>query len=247
MPSITIRVTEEARTGLETLAESKNQTVSDLMRAAIDQTLGTDTQFDTALDVPNFLSPAQRLLLAQQREILAALADDEDERERHSLAAEALREGFAGEYSSVFGYLEPELDLNQCQLLWDVLDMFRILESSLATFTEEELADLGELVRRAKFDGFDLSDPVEGRMLTYLHYLLRTDRWAEVQPRLEEIGDGGNSHSRCLPSYERMLAVYKPIWSDFVRRGDFGRDRWLSVEQVREITEARPARIRRRR
>ncbi|MEE2062271.1 YfbU family protein [Rhodococcus artemisiae] len=247
MASVTIRITEEARAALETLAEAKNQTVSDLLRAAIDQTLGAGTQFDTALDVPSFLSPAQRLLLAQQRETLATLADDDSEREEHTLAAEALREGFAGEYGNIFGYLEPELDLNQCQFLWDILDMFRVLKASIATFTEEEVTELGQLVSRAKFDGFDLSDPVEGRMLAYLRYLLRTDRWTEVRPRLDEIGDDGNSHSRRLPSYERMLAVFKPIWSEAVRRGDFGRDRWMSVDQVREITEARAARMPRRR
>ncbi|MGW4340793.1 YfbU family protein [Rhodococcus koreensis] len=237
MASITIRVSEETRTQLEALANARSQTVSDLLRVTIDQELGSGTRF-AALDVPSFLAPAERLMLAQQREILAALTADAHERQGHELAAEALRNGFAGEYSRVFGYLEPELDLNQCQLVWDILDMFRVLESSIENFTEDEVAELGNHARWAQFSGFDVSDPIEGRMLGYLQHLIDTDRWTEIRPRLAEIGDNGNSHSRHLPAYERMVAVFKPIWTDVIRRQGNGSGYFLTAQQVRQVTDA---------
>ena len=55
-------------------------------------------------------------------------------------------------------------------------------------------------------------DRRECRLLGYVHYLVGRGRWAEIKPRLAEIGDNGNSQSRRLPSYERMLAAYTPIY-----------------------------------
>ncbi|WP_213578593.1 YfbU family protein [Rhodococcus sp. USK13] len=237
MASITIRVDEKTRAELESLAKAKDRNVSDLLRATIDQVLGRNSQLKDP-DAPSSLAPSDRLLLAQQREILAALTADEEEKAEHLLLAEALREGYAGEYQRVFGYVEPELDLNHCQLVWDLLDMFRVLDASIANLTTEEVAALGDRARWAKFSGFDLSDPVEGPMLGYLRYLVRTGRWTEIKGRLAEIGNEGHSHARNLPAYERMLAVFKPIWDDVIRRQGHGGRYLLTAQQVHQVGNA---------
>lgn len=72
-------------------------------------------------------------------------------------------------------------------------------------------------------------------MLGYLRYLVRTDRWTEIKVRLAEIGDEGHSHARFLPAYERMLAVFKPIWDDVIRRQGHGGKYLLTAQQVHQV------------
>ena len=211
MATVTIRLDDDTREELEEIARTRGVTLSVLLRDQIDALLGRHVPIRD--DVPHALSFQQRLMLAQQHEILALLhADDEYESRHHHMIAEVLREGYAGEYDTVFGAMQPEMSRSECKLVWDILDMFRMLSASIDRLSADDRAALGDDNEdRLRFGGFDLNDSREGRLLGYVRHLVDTDRWTEIKPRLAEIGDNGNSHSRRLPSYERMLAVYMPI------------------------------------
>jgi uncharacterized protein len=240
MATVTIRLDDDTREELEGIARTRGVTLSVLLRDQIDELLGR--QVPMRDDVPHALSVQERQVLAQQNEILAQLhADDEYVSRHHQTMAEALREGYAGEYDTVFGGMQPELSRSECKLLWDILDMFRVLSASIDRLSADDRAALGEGADRLRFGGFDLNDPRESRLLGYVRYLIDTDRWTEIKPRLADIGDNGNSHSRRLPVYERMLAAYIPIHEDSAR-GKRGHsiDAWLlTVDELKEMAKAR--------
>jgi uncharacterized protein YfbU (UPF0304 family) len=154
--------------------------------------------------------------------------------------ATVLREGYAGEYGEVFVDMRSEVARSECKLLWDILDMFRNLEVSIDRLPAVDRDALGvDNERQLRFGGFDRNDPRERRLLGYVHYLVGRGRWAELKPRLAELGDDGNSHSRRLPSYERMLTAYAPIHEQNVNgaRGynsDLG---LLTLQELNRVAE----------
>ncbi len=240
MATVTIRLDDDTREELEEIARTRGVTLSDILRDQIDALLGRHVPMRD--DVPHALSLQQRQVLEQQHEILALLHDDEYESQYHHTMAEVLREGYAGEYDRVFGAMQPEMSRSECKLLWDILDMFRVLSASIDRLPADDRAALGDdNEHRLRFGGFDLNDSREGRLLGYVRHLVDTDRWTEIKARLAEIGDNGNSHSPRLPSYERMLAVYMPIHEDSAR-GKRGHsvDAWLlTVDELKQVAEAR--------
>jgi uncharacterized protein YfbU (UPF0304 family) len=240
MATVTIRLDDETREELEEIARTRGVTLSVLLRDQIDTLLGRHVPMRD--DVPHALSFQQREMLAQQHEILALLhADDEHESRHHHTMAEVLREGYAGEYDTVFGAMHPETPRSECKLLWDILDMFRILTASIDRLPASDRAALGnDNEGRLRFGGFDLNDSREGRLLGYVRHLVDTDRWTEIKPRLAEIGDNGNSHSRRLSNYERMLTAYMPIHEES-EKGKRGHsiDAWLlTVDELKQVAEA---------
>ncbi|NKY54552.1 YfbU family protein [Nocardia vermiculata] len=192
---------------------------------------------DVSVAVPTSMTMTERLLLANQERILAALvSDDADYYTRRS---EILEEGYTAEYGDVFAAVEPELTRTECGLVWDLLDMFRILSTSIEELSPADRATLGEQrINRLRFRGFDLADELEGRLLSYVRYLVRGERWAEIGPRLEEIGDNGNSHHRCLPFYRLLLATYRPIIDARTAERGHSLDAYrLDLEQLTELAE----------
>jgi len=235
MATVTIRLDDNTREELEEFARTRGVTLSDLLRDQIDALLGRHVPIRA--DVPRALSFQQRQVLALQYEILALLhADDEYELQHNHTMAEVLREGYAGEYGTVFGAMQPEMSRSECKLLWDILDMFRMLSASIDRLSADDRGALGkDNEGRLRFGGFDLNDSREGR-----RHLVGTDRWTEIKSRLAEIGDNGNSHSPRLSSYERMLAVYMPIHEDSTRgKRGHSMDAWLlTVSELKQIAEA---------
>jgi uncharacterized protein len=240
MATVTIRIDDATREELEEIAQTQGVTLSELVRGQINGLLGRDVPMRD--DVPHALSPQQRLLLAQQHEILAVLrAQDDYESRHHRDVAKVLREGYAGDYGEVFAGIYSEVPRSECKLLWDILDMFRMLEVSINQLAAEDRTALGEdSERRLRFAGFDLNDSRESRMLGYVRYLVDHDRWTEIKPQLAEIGDEGNSHGPRLATYERMLDAYTPIFDQIVRgtRGYSRDDRLLTLNDLMQVAEA---------
>jgi uncharacterized protein len=240
MATVTIRLDDDTREELEEIAHTRGVNLSDLLRNQIDALLGRGVPIRD--DVPHTLSFPQRETLAQQHEILALLyANDEYESRHHRTIAEVLREGYAAEYDTVFGAVQAEMPRSECKLAWDILDMFRMLGASIDQLSADDRAALGgDNEARLRFAGLDLNDSREGRLLGYVRYLVDTDRWTEIKPRLAEISDNGNSHSPYLATYERMLAVYLPIHEDSAR-GKRGHsiDAWLlTLDELKQIAGA---------
>lgn len=173
-------------------------------------------------------------------EHLARVPGEDDDVEYHRRMVEVLDNGYAGDYDHAFGSVHPELSRSDCEIVCDVLDMFRVIQASLTKLFEAERATLGEHADMAlEFAGFDANDPLEASMLAYVRYLVSTDRWEEVAPYLDDEHDLGNSHHQTLPSYRRMLTVYKPIYSGRIReRGLSGM--YLGPDDLRQVVKAWP-------
>ena len=95
--------------------------------------------------------------------------------------------------------------------------MFSVLGPSVDRLDPTELASLGEdAVAHLPFRGLDGNDALESRMLAYAKYLIETGRWTNLAGYFEQ-NDGGNSHWRTLPAYQRMLEAYTPLYMAKVR------------------------------
>jgi hypothetical protein len=213
MATITVRLDDETRNDLEALARGQGVTVSDLVRSAIDEILGKDVTANP-IGGPQSLTLVERSILVMQHEILAQLhADDRDEVENHLRMADVLTRGFTGEYDSVFSSIDSEISRRDCVLVWDVLDMFRVLTASLSRLDDDEKAAVGEKPEHAlAFRGLDFNDSREARLARYAKFLVGDGRWEELAEAFDANHEGGNSHMPLLATYQRMLDTFEPIW-----------------------------------
>ncbi len=184
---------------------------------------------------PASLSPVERQTLLLLHQVLAHL--DVNEADYHRRMTEVLSQGFTIEYESVFTPY-AELPWDDCKLVFDILDMFRVMKASLAELGE---SDRSELLADYKyvlvFQGFDGNDAREGKMASYVTYLQSRDRWTDLREDVEA-ADGGNSHRPMLSRYEAMLNVYQPIWDE--KMHNFRpRESLLDVEELRRVAESR--------
>ncbi|MDA8073392.1 MAG: YfbU family protein [Actinomycetota bacterium] len=185
------------------------------------------------LSAPTSLSPFERQALALQHEILSHL--DKDEADYHRRMQKVLTQGFTAEYADVFSP-DSELPHDDCRLLHDILDMFRVMKASIGELDDAERdALLADHKYDLCFQGFDGNDAREGKMASYVDYLQATDRWTDLAEDVKA-ADGGNSHSLMLGRYEGMLRVFRPIWKEAVRGGG---PAVLTAEQLRQIAAGR--------
>lgn len=220
MATITVRIDDATRDQVEAVARARGVNVSELLRSAIDDLLGRDVDRPRE-DVPTSLTMVERRMLAMQHEILLRLeVDDAYDVAYRKQRIDALDRGFTAEYGDEFAGLEPEMSRRDCGLVWDILDMFRILKASMARLGAEKVATLDEHAPRAlTFRGFDANDSYESRLLGYARFLISSDRWEDLAEHFDASHERGNSHSPVLATYLRMLAAFQPIWKSKLGRG----------------------------
>ena len=224
MATITLRVDDQVKDDLDALARSRDTTITDLLRPVVDELTGRPAERPGAH--PVHLSPIERRILSLQHEILGKL--DRGLEQYHRLRSEALDAGYAAEYAEEFVGVEPGLTLRDCELVQDVLDMFRILKASTDKLGSAAVDGLGKHAGALPaFRGFDANDPVEGRMLGYARHLLATDRWTDLAAYFDPQHDGGNSHRRTLPTYRRILEAYEPLFKAKTEGRGFDPDQYL--------------------
>lgn len=148
------------------------------------------------------LTRVQRWLLVNQLRILAVL--NPDEATMHSKHADALAQGFSGEYSEICSaYISPDaetLDEDACREVLDVLSMFEAVQHAYADHAN------GDAIHATvpTFRGFDGNH--EGPQLAYVRYLWHDFRFVNTQA---VAADPGNSHRPMLPHYRRMLTAWR--------------------------------------
>jgi uncharacterized protein YfbU (UPF0304 family) len=239
MATITLRLDDWTRDEVERLAQAQDTTISELLRSKINELLGKDVDMPRA-DAPRSMSLTQRRTLALLHEMLALLKPDEDDAAYHRRRIQVLESGFTAEYGDEYIAIGPELTPTDCSLVWDILDMFSVLESSVTRLSPDELAELGEDGEHAlSFRGFDGNDARESRMLDYVKYLIDTRRWTNLAEHLSDAQEQGNSHMPVLATYQRMLRVFKPIWNSKLGRGAGREALDLSAAELRQVVDAR--------
>ena len=185
------------------------------------------------LRAPTSLSPLERQTLALQHQILSHL--DKGEADYHRRMQEVLIQGFTAEYENLFPPYS-ELPYDDCRLLYDILDMFRVMKASIGKLDGAERdALLADHKYALYFQGFDGNDAREGKLASYVDYLQATGRWTELTEDVKA-ADGGNSHSPMLARYQAMLGVFRPIWKEAMSGGGSA---LLTAEQLRQIAESR--------
>lgn len=244
MPTITIRLDDDTREALQQQANSANVTVSDFVRDLIREEvmdLRSSEERGQGL-APDSLSPKDRHVLSLLHRILARVlpedANGEEGNLEHQLTyARVLEEGFTGEYPAEFAGISTELSKRDTERVLDILDMFRIIDYSIDRLKHTGTAVDEGLVTALSYRGFDFNDSLEHKMAEYVKHLIATDRWTERADFVKG-ATRGNSHSRLLPMYLRMVAEYRRIMA---RRGPaLGRDDyWLSEEELRAIAAER--------
>jgi uncharacterized protein len=163
---------------------------------------------------------------------------DEDETERHGTMIEVLEQGFTGEYADEFISIYDELPLDECRLVWDILDMFRVIEASVDKLGIDAVRALDEHAEHAlRFCGFDFNDRREGRLAGYAAHVVGNGRWTELAVYFDDKHERGNSHAPMLGSYLRMRRVFRPLWEAMIHGPGRGRYH-LTEDELLEIVRA---------
>lgn len=141
------------------------------------------------------LTDAERLILANQYQILSILEKDDD----YDQLARNLRDGHKWLYQDQL-QLSANLPDVDVQHVLDILDLYRLLKSSF-----EELDDKAGIdIKRLNFPGFDGNN--ESELLHFAGALSRSGRY------LEEIGNPAkNSHHPTNDLYNRMLGEWRRL------------------------------------
>jgi uncharacterized protein YfbU (UPF0304 family) len=243
MATITVRISDDTRDALERKASAERQTLSDFVRARLeDSVYPTHVRDEQKKELEiETLSPLERHQLSLLHRILARVlpedANGTDGDEEYQLErAEVLERGYTKEYWVEFAGLNPELTPRQCEFVMDVLDMFRIALYSMNHIREEggEVGD--DLKYSLTFRGFDHNDQVEGQMSDYVRHLVKDDKWTEQKGFV--LGhDRGNSHHRMTDIYSRMLTRYREVKRD--KGPSISRSSYLlTIDQLEQIVAA---------
>lgn len=234
MPNISIRVSDELKSRLDTLAQESENTLSGVIIEALNSITGLGREDYPEETAPYTLSNANRLILRNTELLLSCREDiDEEERKFHVQNVRILEEGYTREYHQVFTALLPEIPSNRCDELFDILDMFRVLRASYNGLTGEERAEIKE--HDISFRGFDYSDSEESAFSGYLEYLFEDDRYTELKEPLARFSDDGNSHQRNIDLYRRMNRCFNQIWRKHILSFDL-----LNLDELKKVVSAIP-------
>jgi hypothetical protein len=242
MPTITLRLDDVTKEQLEALARSSGQSLSDLIRSALDGLLMRNTDEERLDITPRSLTAVERQQLALLHRILARVVGDDNDvdgdKEYQLERARVLEEGFVGEYSMEFCGISPELSARDSKFVMDVLDLFRIVTFSVKKLEADGVGPDEDLARALRFDGFDANDARESHMLSYARYLVNDERWAELLDTFVPKNDRGNSHGRRAERYRRMLDEHAKIQAER-NRSRVRHDAYLlGIDELRRLSDA---------
>jgi uncharacterized protein YfbU (UPF0304 family) len=245
MAVLNVRVEDHIRDQLRDRADAEGVTLSeyvrDLLLAAVVPVYELEVKHGDE-PAPESLRTIDRQVLSLLHRILGRVlpedANDVDGDLDYQLErAKVLEEGFAGEYWVEVAGLRAELSKRDCDRVSDILQMFRVVTFSIDRLEKDGTPVDEGLASWLEFRGFDHNDSLESQMASYVEYQMREDRWSELKSQVER-NDGGNSHSRTLDTYTRMLSEYRRVM-DGRTRGSGRYDYLLTLEELQQIADAR--------
>ncbi|HAG58120.1 MAG TPA: hypothetical protein DEP82_08025 [Arthrobacter bacterium] len=245
MAVLNIRVDDHVRDQLKEMADNEGVTLSEFVRDLLMEAVVPIYE----REIKHGDEPAPESMRIVDRQVLSLLHriharvlpkdgnDVDGDLDYQLMRAGILEAGFTGEYWYEMAGFNTELSKRDCGRVSDILQMFRTTTYSIDQLSKEGSPVDEELAYEVEFHGFDHNDALEGHMASYVDFLMRDDRWTELKPQLER-NDNGNSHSRMLDTYLRMLAEYRRIM-DSRDRGHGRRAYLLSQEELERIAAAR--------
>ena len=114
------------------------------------------------------------------------------------------------------------MPIEECEFVYDVLDMHRILINSFDALTDKQ----GLTANDVRFRGFDGNN--ETKRWAFAEYLQKKGMWKET------LVGGMNSHSMMtMDRYPQMLERYEPIKEQII---DSHTGKWqLTAEQIKTV------------
>lgn len=158
------------------------------------------------------LTIKERLILANQYDILAKLTDDDHEKKHFENLREVFTSGYSLYYSLATEWFSEEVSENECRFVTDVLNLYRVLYFSWSRNDEmKEVIDEKDVL----FNGFDLNDSQEVKYYSFYKFLVeQLDRYSEIKDLMNEgkIKDF-NSHGSppSMDSLSNMILKLKEI------------------------------------
>jgi uncharacterized protein YfbU (UPF0304 family) len=169
---------------------------------------------------PKTLTPVERLQLVNQFRILEKL--DPEHAENYAKSRSIIADGYTIQYDEVFGGVFEEMNIEECDYVYDVLNLYRTLIQGYDALIDKK----GLTPENVRFRGFDGNN--ETKRYAFAEHLRRQGKWRET------LTGGLNSHTEMTKSlYPRMLAKFEPIRKQMMasHTGDWQ----LTAEQIREI------------
>lgn len=142
------------------------------------------------------LGDADRLILANQYEILAELKDDE----HYALMAETLRAGHKWLYDQYFDSLSENLSDAETQHVLGILGIYGDLKSSYDDLADKSGIDANEV----NFPGFDGNNECE--LLSFANSLIKHRRFEVTLGKAAR-----NSHMPTTAIYSRMIEKWMEL------------------------------------
>jgi uncharacterized protein YfbU (UPF0304 family) len=163
------------------------------------------------------LTKTERLILANQNRILAALYPDQAEGYKHR--AEVLENGYTWFYGNVFQEIYDGLTPEECEYVTDVMVMYWRLQES-----NDELKTGRLDPKKLSFPGFDGNN--ETAFMGFARYLMQDRRFTTLRVASTDF----NSHRATRDRYEKMLAEWR-------RMGGTKRPPDLSAEEIHRVID----------
>lgn len=143
----------------------REMSISDCVRDALALVLSNNTDEQQSAKETFSLSRIERKQLVMLHRILLAVNGDHPHyKETDEMKAlQVMEGGYECEYSSEFADLNDPLPRVECELVWDILDMFRMLQVSATRLGGWDVLDLPRAESIVTFSGFDANDSSELR------------------------------------------------------------------------------------
>jgi uncharacterized protein YfbU (UPF0304 family) len=185
--------------------------------------------------VEETLSKRERLILANQYDILSRLAKGEYEKKEFENLRDIFTSGYTRYYSLATERFEDEVSEEECKFVVDVLDLYRDLY-----YSREHSAEAKATINEddVLFRGFDLNDGIQVKYFSFYKFLVeQLGRYEEIKEliKAKKIEDY-NSHG-FGPSMQKLTAMIAKR-KEIINRDDFGRPDDLTVEEITEILNA---------
>jgi len=201
MPTVSFRVDDELKGRLDRLVERKGLNVSAVFRQAVLDKV-EELEHGPREAAGFSLSLKERLALANQYRILAALHPNE--REHYLGHVEALQSGYELHYPAMVEAFDSGLGKEDCSEVLDILQMYDDL-----AYSYDALADKDGLTEvDVTFPGFDGNNET-ARMAYARYFVVDLDRYARLKATARKTGF--NSHFPAMARYRRMLPAHRRL------------------------------------
>ena|ERR1700691_5048142 len=166
------------------------------------------------------LTPVERLQLINQFRILEKLYPEHAE--DYAASREIIAHGYAIQYEEAFTEVYEEMDVEEGEYVYDVLNLHRTLVQSYEALTDKKGLTLDDI----RFRGFDGNN--ETKRWAFAEHLQKQGKWKET------LTGGLNSHSEMtMHRYPRMLEKFEPIRQQIL--ASLTGNWLLTAEQIREV------------